>query len=107
MNLLCTKKSVFHLKNGRIKNTILPKAKRNHIKAVRFRVLFMAFALMVQCSLAFGQTLLHNFEFNNNLSDTKPTGVTLTATSGLDSSSFGTSPNSWTWTEATRPGGGL
>ena len=54
----------------------------------------------------FSQTLLHNFEFDGNLNDTKATGISLSEIN-TSSSSYATSPNSWTWAQSTKPGGGL
>jgi len=52
------------------------------------------------------QNLVHNFEFNGNLNDTRPSGAALT-TYNTATTNFGTNPNSWTWTQPTSPGGGL
>lgn len=65
----------------------------------------LAILLFTAMSMS-GQTLLHNFEFNGNLDDTRPTGVSLIEVNTA-TSSYGTSPNSWTWTQTARPGGGL
>jgi len=54
----------------------------------------------------YGQNLIHNFEFNNNLNDSKSTGISLTPFN-VASSSFGSNPNSWNWTQPSSPGGGL
>jgi hypothetical protein len=65
--------------------------------------------LSILVSLQFfatAQNLIHNFEFNGNLNDTKPTGVVLSPFN-VASSSFSTGPNAWTWSQPTSPGGGL
>tara|TARA_R110002073_G_scaffold108336_3_gene243332 strand:- start:1642 stop:6312 length:4671 start_codon:yes stop_codon:yes gene_type:complete len=66
-----------------------------------FFIVFLAYA-----STTYGQDLIHNFEFNGNLNDTKIASVAL-ATENLTSSSFGTNPNSFTWSQSSNPGGGL
>ena len=62
--------------------------------------------LLIFTTNSFAQRLIHNFEFNGNLNDTSPTGIILSPVN-LTSSSYGTNPNSFTWVQATNPGGGL
>lgn len=52
------------------------------------------------------QNLIHNFEFNGNLNDSRSTGISLTEFNTA-SSSFQSNPNGWTWTQSSNPGGGL
>ncbi|MEN2280515.1 gliding motility-associated C-terminal domain-containing protein [Algoriphagus sp. SE2] len=68
--------------------------------------LFGAFLGLLISFQGFSQNLIHNFEFNNNLNDSKSTGVSLTPFN-VASSSFGSNPNSWNWTQPSSPGGGL
>lgn len=64
---------------------------------------FLFFILVL--GQAMGQDLIHNFEFNGNLNDSK-SGTALTSFNTA-TASFGTNPNSWTWTQSASPGGGL
>ena len=74
---------------------------RSYGSVIIFFLVFVFFSGTV-----FSQRLIHNFEFNGNLNDTSPTGIILSPVN-LTSSSFGTNPNSFTWVQASNPGGGL
>lgn len=75
------------------------------IKYLRLITLFVVIVVSV-CSNAKAQKLVHDFEFNGNLNDELPTGAVL-STVNIASSSYGTSPNSFTWSQSRNPGGGL
>ena len=72
-----------------------------NIKYTFLSILFFAFCLFSE-----SQTLIHNYEFNNNLNDSKGTAVSLTAFNTA-TSSFQSNPNGWTWTQPALYGGGL
>ncbi|SEP77137.1 Por secretion system C-terminal sorting domain-containing protein [Hyunsoonleella jejuensis] len=67
---------------------------------------FTALVFLSSFALLNAQNLVHNFEFNGNLNDTKATGITL-ATFNIASSSYGTNPNRFNWSQPASPGGGL
>ena len=54
----------------------------------------------------YSQNLVHNFEFNGNLNDSQPTGLTFFEPV-TSNNSFSTNPNQWNWTATQAPGGGL
>lgn len=72
-------------------------------KLIRGYLLFLA---VLSGPYSIAQNLVHNFEFNGNLNDSEATGISL-STFNTATSAFQTSPNSWTWTQPTSPGGGL
>ena len=71
-----------------------------------FTKYFFLSIFIIISSTVFSQRLIHNFEFNGNLNDTSPTGIILSP-ENITSSSYGTNPNSFTWVQASNPGGGL
>jgi hypothetical protein len=75
--------------------------KHTLMRVAIFLLLFFAISIHGK-----SQTLIHNFEFNNSLNDTKNTGISLTSVNTA-TSSFQSNPNGWTWTQPSSPGGGL
>jgi gliding motility-associated-like protein len=81
------------------------------MRTAKQQALFFSKPLLVFCTiLSFSiglqaQNLVHNFEFNGNLNDTKATGISLFSFNNANST-FNTNPNGWNWTENTSGGGG-
>ncbi|WP_334056460.1 isopeptide-forming domain-containing fimbrial protein [Polaribacter sp. P097] len=78
----------------------------SYLHSILLNIKKLTLILVLSSPVLLGQNLVHNFEFNGNLNDTKPTGVSLTATN-VASSSFSSNPNRWTWSQPSSPGGGL
>ncbi|RLD19582.1 MAG: hypothetical protein DRI71_11600, partial [Bacteroidetes bacterium] len=71
---------------------------------MKYKILFF---LWLSGNLLFAQTgnLIHSFDFNNTLLDTKGSGVSLAIHPNSDNTAFGN--REWSWTADSRPGGGL
>ncbi len=76
-----------------------------HFRFGQFTNLIILVVLLFSAFESKAQTLVHNFEFNGNLNDSKATGVSLFSFNNANSN-FNTNPNGWTWTENSSGGGG-
>ena len=78
----------------------------NYLQSILLNIKKLTFLFLFSAPVLMGQNLIHNFEFNGNLNDTKATGIQLVA-SNVASQKFESNPNGWTWSQPSSPGGGL